>query len=218
MNVEQPAGTEGVRAGMRIKRARTRKRRLIGGAVALIVVAAVFVNLLPRIASYSSVLDVVGSLEPKWIAALIGIAIVNTATFGPPWMAAMRGLNYQRSMVLTQTSTALASAIPGGDAVGIAVSWAMLRGWGFDQHAVAIAVLLTGVWNQLTNVLLPAAALLLLTLTGETQPLLATASVLGLIVMTVVIGVIVAVLWGERQARWVGEMICRVVSWVLRVA
>ncbi|MDX6534393.1 MAG: putative heme transporter [Gaiellales bacterium] len=217
MTVEQPVGTEGIRAGARVKRARSRRRRLIGGALALIVIVAVFVNLLPRIASYSSVLDVLGSLEPEWIAALAGIAILNTATFGPPWMAAMRGLNYQRSMVLTQTSTALASAIPGGDAVGIAVSWAMLRGWGFDQHAVAVAVLLTGVWNQVTNVLLPAAALVLLTITGETQPLLATASVLGLIVMTLVVGVLVAVLWGEQQARWVGELICRIASRALRL-
>jgi putative heme transporter len=207
-----------VRAGERVRRARSRRRRLLGGGLALAVIVAVFVNLLPRIASYSAVLDVLEHMDRRWLAALAGVAVVNTATFGPPWMAAMRGLNYQRSMVLTQTSTALASSVPGGDAVGIAVSWAMLRGWGFDQHAVAVAVLLTGVWNQLTNVLLPAAALLILTLRGETQPLLMTASVIGLIVMTVVVALLVAILRGEQQAHTAGVLICRAASAVLRLA
>jgi uncharacterized protein (TIRG00374 family) len=217
MTVEQSVPAEGVGAARKAKRARSRKRRLLGGAVALLVIVAVFVNLLPRIASYSAVLDVLQHMDRRWLAALAAVSIVNVATFGPPWMAALRGLDYRRSMVLTQTSTALASAIPGGDAIGIAVSWAMLRGWGYDRHAAAVAVLLTGVWNQLTNVVLPALALLILTLSGETQPLLTTASIIGAIVMSVVVALLVAVLRGEVQARTAGDLICRLASAVLRL-
>ena len=68
------------------------------------------------------------------MAALAWRPLINVATYGPPWMAALPGLNYRQSMVLTQTSTALSIAVPGGDAVGIGASYAMLRGWGFDRR------------------------------------------------------------------------------------
>src|SRR6476469_10114223 len=130
-------------------------KRVLGSAGAVIVVAVAFALLLPKIANYRSVLDVIGTLSLPWLIALVAVAILNVATYGPPWMAALPGLSYRQSMVLTQSSTALSVAVPGGDAVGIAASYAMLRGWGFDRSAVAVAVVVTGVWNQIVNVVLP---------------------------------------------------------------
>jgi uncharacterized membrane protein YbhN (UPF0104 family) len=107
-------------------------------------------------------------------------------------------------MVLTQSSTALSIAIPGGDAVGIAASYAMLRVWGFAAQAVAVAVVLTGLWNQIVNVVLPMSALGLLLLAGGTSPLLITAGLIGVGVITVIVIAVVLVLRGEQQARTVG--------------
>ena len=81
-------------------------------------------------------------------------------------MAALPGLASGSAMVLTQTSTALSSAVPGGDAVGIGVSYGMLRGWRFDTPAVTAAVVVTGLWNQLINVAIPITAVGLLALEG----------------------------------------------------
>ena len=111
--------------------------------------------LLPRIADYGAVWDVIQGLSTEAIVALAVATALNVATYGPPWMAALPGLRYGQSMVLTQSSTALSIAIPGGDAVGIAASYAMLRVWGFAAQAVAVAVVLTGLWNQIMNVVLP---------------------------------------------------------------
>ena len=54
----------------------------------------------------------------------------NLATYAPPWMAALPGLGYREGSVLTLASTASTYVAPGGAAVGMATSFAMLRGVG----------------------------------------------------------------------------------------
>ena len=45
------------------------------------------------------------------------------------------------------------------DSVGIATSFAMLKGWGFRGRPVGLAVAVTGVWNQLLILGVPIVAL-----------------------------------------------------------
>jgi uncharacterized membrane protein YbhN (UPF0104 family) len=187
-----------------------------GTALAMAVVAVVFVVVLPRIANYSDVWDVLSGLSGRAIAALAAATLINVATYGPPWMAALPGLGYRQSMVLTQTSTALSVAVPGGDVVGIAASYAMLRGWGFRRDAVAVAVVVTGVWNQIVNVVLPVLALALLLLSGGSSPLLLTAGLIGIGAIVALAGALVMVLRGEPQARGVGERAQRVANRALK--
>jgi uncharacterized membrane protein YbhN (UPF0104 family) len=187
-----------------------------GTALAMGVVAVVFVVVLPHIANYSDVWDVLSGLSGRAIAALAAATLINVATYGPPWMAALPGLGYRQSMVLTQTSTALSVAVPGGDVVGIAASYAMLRGWGFRRDAVAVAVVVTGVWNQIVNVVLPVLALALLLLSGGSSPLLLTAGLIGIGAIVALAGALVMVLRGEPQARGVGERAQRVANRALK--
>jgi uncharacterized membrane protein YbhN (UPF0104 family) len=181
------------------------------------VVAVVFAVVLPRIANYSDVWDVLSGLSGAAIAALAVATAINVATYGPPWMAALPGLGYRQSMVLTQTSTALSVAVPGGDAVGIAASYAMLRGWGFRRDAVAVAVVVTGVWNQIVNVVLPVLALALLLLSGGSSPLLLTAGLVGIGAIVALAGALVMLLRGEPQARGVGDRAQRLANRALRL-
>jgi uncharacterized membrane protein YbhN (UPF0104 family) len=187
-----------------------------GTALAMGVVAVVFVVVLPHIANYSDVWDVLSGLSGRAIAALAAATLINVATYGPPWMAALPGLGYRQSMVLTQTSTALSVAVPGGDVVGIAASYAMLRGWGFRRDAVAVAVVVTGVWNQIVNVVLPVLALALLLLSGGSSPLLLTAGLIGIGAIVALAGALVMVLRGEPLARGVGERAQRVANRALK--
>jgi putative heme transporter len=122
-----------------------------GAVLAFAVIAVVFVELLPRIADYGDVWSVVTTLGPAEVAALAFARAINLAIFAPPWMAAIPGLGYWNATVLTQVSTALSIAVPGGDAAGIAASYAMLRRWGIGRRAVAVAVVVTGVGNQLVT-------------------------------------------------------------------
>jgi putative heme transporter len=180
-------------------------RRAAGAVLALAVVTVVFVALLPRIADYGDVWGVVKTLSPAAVAALAVATVINLATFAPPWMAAIPGLGYRNATVLTQVSTALSIAVPGGDAAGIAASYAMLRRWGFGRRTVAVAVVVTGVGNQLVNVLLPLLALALLVMTGGSSPVLLTAGLIGIAAILVLSAAIALVLRGERQAYAVGR-------------
>jgi hypothetical protein len=76
-------------------------------------------------------------------------------------MATLPGLGFLRALVVTQASTASTYIAPGGAAVGIGLSYAMLRGWGFKGRPVTIAVAVTGIWNQFAMLGFPVIALAL---------------------------------------------------------
>jgi uncharacterized protein (TIRG00374 family) len=194
------------------------RSRALSTAAAIAVVAVLFAFVLPRLADYGAVWEEMRSLDPEWIAALTAAAIVNVLTFAPPWMAAVPTLGFRHAMVLTQTSTALSSIVPGGDAIGMGVSFAMLRMWGFGAHTVATAVAVTGLWNQLVNVGIPLLSLALLTLEGETNALLQTASLVGLATLAAVLGGLVLAMRGDRQAERVGIAFVRLLRPVARLA
>jgi hypothetical protein len=114
--------------------------------------------------------------RPKWLIAL-GIAVVfNVVTYAPPWMVALPGLRFRQALPFTQASTALTYVAPGGGIVGMAGSYGLLRTWGFGSSEVARAVTITGIWNQLANLLLPVLAVLLLSFDQQRDALLTTAS------------------------------------------
>jgi uncharacterized membrane protein YbhN (UPF0104 family) len=204
----QPAETTRRRSGL---------RRAIGIGLGLAVVVATFVFLLPRIADYQSVWDVVKTLSWASLAALLATTVVNLVTFAPPWMVALPGIGFRQAFVVTQASTASTYVAPGGAAVGIATSFAMLRGWGFRPGAVTLAVAVTGAWNQLALLGFPAVALALLTLTGGKHAALQTAGLIGLAVFAAVIAAFAGGLWSPRLARSVGDLAARGASWGLRL-
>ena len=201
-------------------RGRLRKthKRLLGGAATLAIVVAVFAFILPRIADYRDVLDVLRGLDWQDGLALAGAVLLNLVTFAPPWMAALPGLGFRQAMALTQASTALSIVTPAGAAVGMAGSFSMLRSWGFERQAVALAVAIAGVWNQLVNLAFPVVALALLTAAGEGHPGLTTAALVGTAVLAVVVAGFALGLWKERWAWRFGDLASRLVSRLRRTA
>lgn len=187
-------------------------KRLLGGTATLAIVVAVFAFFLPKIADYRDVLDVVRGLGWRDWLLLAGAVLVNLVTFAPPWMAALPGLGFRQAMAMTQASTALSIVSPAGAAVGMAGSFSMLRAWGFDRGAVALAVAVAGVWNQLVNLAFPVVALGLLTASGEGHPGLTTAALAGTVVLVVVIAGFALGLWKESWARTLGDLAARYLS------
>ena len=173
--------------------------------------------MLPRIADYRDVWGVVKTLTWKGLLALAVASVVNLLTYAPPWQAALPGLRFRQAFVVTQASTASTYVAPGGAAPGMAVSFAMLRGWGFSGRPVALAVTITGVWNQLVIFGFPAIALWLLTSEGGDNPLLRTMALVGAAVLGgVVVGLVVG-FWSAQLARKVGDLAAQLVSWLRRV-
>ena len=192
-------------------------KRLLGAAGSIAIVVLVFVFVLPRIADYRDVLDVLGGLGWRDWVVLVAAVLLNLATFPPPWMAALPGLGYREGMAMTQASTALSIVSPAGAAVGMAASYSMLRSWRFGAGAVGLAVAITGVWNQFANLLFPVVALALLTAANEQHPALQTAALVGLTVLIVALSGFALMLSRPARARRIGDLAARLASRSLRV-
>ncbi len=196
---------------------KSRKVRIAAGAIAVAVIALVFLLFLPKIASYRDVWDVVQSLSREDLAALAAATIANLGTFAPPWMVALPGLRLRQAFVVTQASTALTIVAPGGAAPGMATSFAMLRAWGFRGQPVGLAVAVTGVWNQLFALGAPIVALALLTVSGGENPLLQTAALIGLGVFVAVLAGFAVGLRSDARAHRIGDLAARLSSRGLRL-
>jgi putative heme transporter len=198
------------------KKKSLKKQALIGG-VGIAVLVGTFVFILPRIADYRSVWDVVQELTWEQIGVLVLATIANLATYAPPWMAALPGMGYRQATVLTLASTSSTYIAPGGAAVGVATSYAMLRAWGFSGRPVSIAVAVTGIWNQFAMLGFPVIALAVLTLQHEHNSLLQTVALIGLVVFVVAVAGFAAGLWTPKLARKVGDLAARICSFGLKL-
>jgi uncharacterized protein (TIRG00374 family) len=127
------------------------------------------------------------------------------------------GLGFVQALTVTQASTASTYVAPGGPAVGVGLSAAMLLGWGFSASAVALAVTLTGVWNQLAILGFPTLAFVLLTIHGDSGAALQTVATLGLAAFAVLAGAFAAALASPRMAVKVGDLAARIVNRVLKM-
>jgi uncharacterized membrane protein YbhN (UPF0104 family) len=200
--------------------ARPRRRwfskRVLVGALGLLVVVATFAYLLPKIADYRDVWGVVKELSWGWVAALLAATAINISTFAPPWMVLLSGLRFWPALLMTQMATALSLVMPAGAAVGIAGSYAMLKRKGFPGPAVGRAVTLVSLWNQLANLFYPIVALFLVTAAGQETALLATAAFVGVAVFGVVVAGLVLVLYSNRMARDLGDIAAQATGWAMR--
>jgi len=181
------------------------------------VIVGTYVFVLPQFANYGEVWAQVKTLSWEWILILIGSVVLNMITFAPPWMAALPGLGFWSAETVTQASTASTYLAPGGPAVGIGISAAMLFAWGFRADEVALAVTLTGIWNQLAILGFPTVALALLTLTHGDRTALQSIATIGLVVFVVVAGGFALALSSAGMARRVGGLAARLVNWTLRI-
>ncbi len=193
------------------------KKRLVIGGVGIAVVVATFVFVLPQIANYRSVWAVVKGLTWEQIGVLLLTMLLNLATYAPPWMAALPGLQYLQGSVLTLASTASTYIAPGGAAVGVAASYGVLRSWGFKGQPVTIAVAVTGIWNQFAMLGFPIVALAVLTVQNERNGLLETVAVIGLVIFVVAVAAFTAGLSTEHLARKVGDLAERISNFGLRL-
>jgi uncharacterized protein (TIRG00374 family) len=194
------------------KKRRTGRTRIVAIAVSILVIAGVFVFALPRIANYGEVWDVVQTLSWQWIVVLSLATVLNLATFGPPLMAALPGLSYLQAERVTLASTALSSVAPGGAAVGVGTSFAMLRAWGFSGRPVGLAVVVQSVWNQFVILGFPIVAVAGLAAEGGRNRTLELAAVIGLVVFAVIVAGFAVGLSSDRLARRLGDRAARLVT------
>ena len=197
-------------------RLRARLGEILAGGIGLIVIGVVFFVVLPSIASYRDVWEAMRGISWPWWIALAIVTLLNVVTFAPPFMVALPGLSFRSALAVTLASTASTYVAPGGPAVGMTLSFAMLRGWGFRPRPITVSVAVTTVWNQFVVFGAPAIALALLSITGGNDPLLNTVALIGLAVFAAIVTAFVFALSSAPQARRVGDFAAANVSRLLK--
>lgn len=192
-------------------------RRLLLAAVAVTVLVLTFAVVLPRVANYGAVWREIHHLSAGWLLVIAAAAVLNLATYAPNWMVALPGLSYRKSIEVTTAGTAVANIAPLGGAVSVSLQYTMFRQWGFETVPTSRAIVLTGVWNNLVNLSLPAVALGLLTVKGGRNAALEAAAKAGAVLFLVFLAAFLLVIGSEDGARRVGRIVDRVRSRLRRI-
>jgi uncharacterized protein (TIRG00374 family) len=196
------------------KKKRTGKTRIIGGVASIVIIGVTFAYLLPKIADYRQVWDVVTTLSWEWIVALIVLVVLNILSNAPPWMAALPGLGFMHALRVTQASSALSLVAPGGTAVAMATQFGMLKTWGFSGRPVGLAVALTNIWGQLITYGFPIIAIAALTAQGERNSTLDWVALIGLAVFSAIVAGFAIGLSSKRLAKRIGDFAAHAVTWL----
>jgi uncharacterized protein (TIRG00374 family) len=148
---------------------------------------------------------------------LAAIAAWNLATYAFVWMSVTPGLSFWHAMVMTQATTAVTNTVPGGSAIGIGMTYAMLGSWGYSRSRTTVAVLVSGVWNSFVKLGLPVLALALVALQGNASGARVISALLGIAGLVGAIVVFALMLRSEELARRFGVLAGRVASRLLRL-
>jgi uncharacterized membrane protein YbhN (UPF0104 family) len=196
---------------------RSRRRAVLRFALGLALAAAVFVEIVPRIASYGSVAHQLGTISWPWIVALAAASLLDIATTALPWQAVLPRLSFVAALAFTQASTALTTVLPGGAPLGMALSFGFLRTLRVDRGAAAFAVAVTGVWSEVMILVYPLVGAILVFATGELSSSTAVIAGVSAVCGAVIVGLAVAALRSASAARWLGDFAAGVGAWVARL-
>jgi len=197
---------------------RAKAFRVVRVALFPVIVALVFVGILPRIADLGQVWRVITDLSSSEIAVLVLLALWNLVTYWPMLVAAMPGLSLGQAAVVCQTSTTVAMTVPAGGAIAVGVSYRMYSSWGFTAGQVALSAMVTFVANMSFKLLLPAISLAALAATGAATGDELPAAVAGVAVFLAAFAVLALALRSDRFARGIGAVASRVAAPFLRLA
>jgi uncharacterized membrane protein YbhN (UPF0104 family) len=186
--------------------------------ISVALVAATFGFAIPRLASYGSVWATIDAMT--WAQALL-VAAAAAASMVAGWLAicaVLPSIRLRQAAVVNLGSSAVANTLPGGGVLAMAVSWAMLSGWGVGAADYVLYTLVSGIWNVFARLSLPAIALLVLVTAGRASAGLVAAAVAGLVLLAAMVGGFGLLLRSERVALRADRGLQRALAMACRVA
>lgn len=193
-------------------------RQVLRACVSIVVVAAIFGFAIPRLnhADYRQAWHEMGKLSVSQVAWLNVANMWNVVSYWFMLVIALPGLTWGQAMVVNNGSTAVSNVMPGGGALGIAVTWRMLQSWGFRAAAISRQIVIVGVWNNIAKLALPVIAWAILLLGGGSSAPLVSAAITGLVALAIAVALCWAVLASDDFARRIGRWLMAAVNTVRR--
>ncbi len=178
----------------------------------LALVAGVFFGILPEIADFSKVWAAIMDMSWLEVGTLLVAGAWNIATYQFVVIAVLPGLSYWQAFVVGQSSTAISTTLPAGSALGVGVTYSMYSAWGRSGPEIALAAVLTGVWNNFVKLGLPIVALAVLAAQGKTDRGLIGAAVIGVLALIAAVALFALMLRSSAFAMRIGSGLGGVVS------
>lgn len=182
-----------------------RLRQVVRIVVSLGLAAAILAYVLGSAADFSEVRAAISSMTGAELATLAVAAAWNLVTYWTVIVAATPGLTYPQAMVLVESTTAVANAVPGGSAIAVGLTYGMLGSWGFSRSRSTISVVVSGLWNNFAKLGLPVLALALVALQGDASPARVAAGLFGIAALGGCIALFALMLRREELARRAGD-------------
>ena len=176
-------------------------RRLLAGVLSTLVIGGVFGFALPHLAAYGAVWHSLRATSLPWLGV---IAVTVLASLVTTWMmvtAALPSLRLRDAATVNLGSSAVANTVPGGGAVAMGVSWAMLSSCGVAASDRVRYMLVSGLWNVFARLGLPVVALSVLVLTGRSGATSQAAAYAGAGLLLLLAAMLRATLRSESFAR-----------------
>jgi uncharacterized protein (TIRG00374 family) len=180
-------------------------------------VVGVFWYFLPQFTSMSQVWTLIRDMTPVQVGVLAVAAIWNLATYVFVMVAVTPGLTHRQAFVATESSTSVANTVPGGGAIGIALTYTMFGTWGFSRSRTSVALVVAGLWNNFVKLGMPVLALSLLALTGTPSSGRIIAAAVGFAALIVAVVCLAALLRSEKSAHRLGTTSAAVANRILRL-
>ncbi|HEV3463720.1 MAG TPA: UPF0104 family protein, partial [Actinomycetota bacterium] len=196
----------------------SRRRLVVRVLLAVAVVAAVYLGLLPNLVDVDQVWATLRAMTWLELATLLLAAIWNLLSYLLPQLAALPGLSLRQAALESHASTAVGNVLPAGQAVGLGVTYRFYTSYGFGNGPIALSLLVQGVWNNFVKLGMPIVALGLLVAGGDAAGELAPAAVVGLVVFVVALAGFAFGLSGERRAAGLGRALAGGAAAVRRLA
>jgi uncharacterized protein (TIRG00374 family) len=185
--------------------------------ISIAVVVVIFVFAFPKIASYSEVWAEIQAMTWNEVTTLVLVAVWNLFTYWFVIVASLPRSNIWQAIKVNATSTAVSNTLPGGGAIGVAVTYGMFSQYGISKSDISLSILVSGVWNNFVKLGMPVIALALLAVHGDASGGLVVAALIGVVALAVALLLFTLVLRSEELARKVGSRLGRAASMVRRL-
>lgn len=193
-------------------------RRLLTGLFSILVIAGVFGFALPRFASYGAVWGSLQGISLPWLGVIAATVVASLVTTSMMVAAVLPSLRLRDAATVNLGSSAVANTLPGGGAVAMGVSWAILSSWGVAASEYIRYTLVSGLWNVFVRLGLPVVALSLLVLTGSSGTASQAAAYTGAGLLVLLTVVFRATLRSEPFARLADRALARLLTTGCRLA
>lgn len=176
------------------------------------VVLIAFVFVLPGLGDYRVAVEYIEALRGQEIAVIVAFTILNVLVYTFPYMAAIPSLRFVPAFILRQTSFMIANALPAGGAIGYGLQYMMLRSYSYSAAQSTSAITVTGVWNMLATVSMPAVAAIVMLIDGQIEREAGLTALVAIVAATFSYGLFYVIIKSETSAERIGSYLDRMVA------